>query len=187
MKHIGNVIEGMELKPIKTEYAGHLFRSRLEARWAHFFDLLELRWTYEPEGFELPDGRYLPDFEVILSSGERCYFEVKPDEPSFEERRKAEQLACGSGRRVFITWGPPDNDVEGEGIECFWLTPGGVSVQDLGYRFCPCPRCGRIGIAFEGRGARVCGDRCIPDSDRCHSGDALAEAARLAKARRYWG
>ena len=48
---------------IETEYAGHRFRSRLEARWAVFFDHLGIKWFYEPQGYELGNGRrYLPDF-----------------------------------------------------------------------------------------------------------------------------
>ena len=55
----------MTLKAIQTEYNGYLFRSRLEARWAVFFDALGVDYEYEPEGFELPSGdRYLPDFKV---------------------------------------------------------------------------------------------------------------------------
>lgn len=54
-----------EIKPIETIYKGYRFRSRLEARWAVFFDALGVDWEYEPEGFELPSGRrYLPDFRV---------------------------------------------------------------------------------------------------------------------------
>jgi hypothetical protein len=54
---------GEAIKAIETEYAGHRFRSRLEARWAVFFDSLGARWTYEPQGYEVADGvRYLPDF-----------------------------------------------------------------------------------------------------------------------------
>lgn len=53
------------IKPIETIYNGYRFRSRLEARWAVFFDALGVRYEYEPEGFELPSGRrYLPDFRV---------------------------------------------------------------------------------------------------------------------------
>ena len=51
-------------KPIETEAFGRLFRSRLEARCAVFLEAMGLRWEYEPEGFELPSGRYLPDFKV---------------------------------------------------------------------------------------------------------------------------
>lgn len=58
----------MNLSPIETQYNGYRFRSRLEARWAVFFDTLGVEYEYEPEGFELPNGmRYLPDFKV------KCY------------------------------------------------------------------------------------------------------------------
>jgi hypothetical protein len=50
---------------IETSYKGYRFRSRLEARWAVFFDSLGVKWEYEPEGFEFPGGdRYLPDFRL---------------------------------------------------------------------------------------------------------------------------
>lgn len=53
----------MNLKPIQTFYKGYRFRSRLEARWAVFFDACGVKWEYEPEGFDLGNGLYyLPDF-----------------------------------------------------------------------------------------------------------------------------
>lgn len=53
----------MNVKAIETEYKGYRFRSRLEARWAVFFDAIGAEWEYEPEGFMLEDGTlYLPDF-----------------------------------------------------------------------------------------------------------------------------
>jgi len=52
----------MSIKPIETTYAGHRFRSRLEARWAVFFDAYGVEWIYEPQGYETDAGRYLPDF-----------------------------------------------------------------------------------------------------------------------------
>lgn len=55
----------MNIKPIETVYNGYRFRSRLEARWAVFFDALGVEYEYEPEGFTLPSGeKYLPDFRV---------------------------------------------------------------------------------------------------------------------------
>jgi hypothetical protein len=61
---------------IPTIYQGYAFRSRLEARWAVFFDALAFRWEYEPEGYVLPDGtRYLPDFWLPQVS---MFAEVKP-------------------------------------------------------------------------------------------------------------
>lgn len=33
------------IKPIKTQYKGYRFRSRLEARWAVFFDACGVKWN----------------------------------------------------------------------------------------------------------------------------------------------
>ena len=55
-----------DIRAIETYYKGYRFRSRLEARWAVFFDTLGIRYQYEQEGFELNflDGKikYSPDF-----------------------------------------------------------------------------------------------------------------------------
>lgn len=65
--------------PIETAYLGYRFRSRLEARWAVFFETIGIRWRYENEGFTLAEGVnylpdfYLPDFDI--------YLEMKPDLP----------------------------------------------------------------------------------------------------------
>ncbi len=62
-------------KAVETVYKGYRFRSRLEARWAIFFDSLGIKWEYEPEGIVLNNGKcYLPDFYLINFN---CYFEVK--------------------------------------------------------------------------------------------------------------
>lgn len=69
------------IKAIPTEYKGYRFRSRLEARWAIFFDACGVEWEYEPEGFDLGDGLYyLPDFllhGVDGRDGGDLYVEVK--------------------------------------------------------------------------------------------------------------
>lgn len=52
-----------EIKAIETIYNGYRFRSRLEARWAVFFDEANIEYEYEPEGFIGYCGaKYLPDF-----------------------------------------------------------------------------------------------------------------------------
>lgn len=52
-----------KIKSIETEYNGYRFRSRLEARWAKFFDTLGINYEYELERYEMDGGiRYLPDF-----------------------------------------------------------------------------------------------------------------------------
>lgn len=78
----------LAIAAIPTRYAGCHFRSRLEARWAVFFDALGIRWEFEPEGFTgcLGEG-YLPDFWLDLGADEHLsgalrerglYAEVKP-------------------------------------------------------------------------------------------------------------
>jgi len=62
---------------IETRYAGCRFRSRLEARWAVFFDTLGVAWQYEPQGFVVDDRAYLPDF-LLTECG--TWVEVKGDE-----------------------------------------------------------------------------------------------------------
>lgn len=65
------------MKAIETRFAGHRFRSRLEARWAVFFDSARIAWQYEPQGFEVgyPHRRYLPDFFLPET---KTWVEVKP-------------------------------------------------------------------------------------------------------------
>jgi hypothetical protein len=58
---------------IPTMYKGVQFRSRLEARWAAFFDLAKTPWLYEPIDLE----GYIPDF-VIKWAGVDLLVEVKP-------------------------------------------------------------------------------------------------------------
>ena len=69
------------MQPIETHYNGYRFRSRLEARWAVFFDAIGQPYIYEPEGFVFEDGTcYLPDFylEKVSGRGTRNIFvEVK--------------------------------------------------------------------------------------------------------------
>ena len=66
------------IKAIETRYKGYRFRSRLEARWAVFFDAAGIDWQYEPQGFDLGSdlGAYLPDFYLPAS---KTWVEIKPD------------------------------------------------------------------------------------------------------------
>lgn len=54
--------EHPQIKAIETSYAGCRFRSRLEARWAVFFNTAGIPWQYEPQGFVIAGRPYLPDF-----------------------------------------------------------------------------------------------------------------------------
>lgn len=72
------------IKAIETSYNGYRFRSRLEARWAIFFDALGIEWEYEPEGYRLSDGSmYLPDFWLPQAN---FHAEVKPSIDNISEK-----------------------------------------------------------------------------------------------------
>ena len=94
-----------EIKAIETRYKGYRFRSRLEARWAVFFDALGVKWEYEAEGFAKDGVGYLPDF-WLPDVGEGCFVEIKPQDLSDDEVRKVQMLAT-SGKHVMAFVGNP--------------------------------------------------------------------------------
>lgn len=69
-----------QIKALPSFYAGVKFRSRLEARWARYFDMIGVKWQYEPEGYELPSGNYCPDFFCSGRMETGFFVEVKPDD-----------------------------------------------------------------------------------------------------------
>jgi hypothetical protein len=153
----------IRISPIPTRYAGRSFRSRLEARWAVFYDTLGIPWTYEPEGYDLGDkGPYLPDFWL---PGLRCFIEIKPVKPIEAEIQKAIGLAEQTKSNVFIFFGSmpgyahayreayPSGQVESD--SAYRLDCGGA--MDQPYVWCVCQQCGKFGIEYEGRSDRVCG------------------------------
>lgn len=74
------------LAALPTVYRGRRYRSRLEARWAAFFDLLG--WPYEYEPFDL--GSWSPDF--LLKGATQVLVEVKPID-SLDDDTCAKMLA----------------------------------------------------------------------------------------------
>jgi hypothetical protein len=87
----------MDIKPIETYYKGYRFRSRLEARWAVFFDALGIKYQYEPQGFRMVYGmRYLPDFALynIHWRGEHASaYTGKPGSPLYVEIKGADKYS----------------------------------------------------------------------------------------------
>jgi hypothetical protein len=101
------------IKAIETQYNGYRFRSRLEARWAVFYDAIGLAWKYEDQGYEVKTAkgtiRYLPDF--WLDCGHWAEVKGNLDMPGV---RRLHALAsamsvCGQGND-FVVFG----DVPGE-------------------------------------------------------------------------
>jgi hypothetical protein len=90
------------VRAIETIYQGYKFRSRLEARYAVLFDALHFDWSYEPEGFELDSGLYLPDFRV---DDIPFWLEVKGMTPSRHELLMAEELCELTREDVWVCHG----------------------------------------------------------------------------------
>jgi hypothetical protein len=114
------------IRPIETQYKGYRFRSRLEARWAVFFDALGLPWEYEPEGFETPAGRYLPDFRVTSPDGFVVYVEVRPTNELEIRVHALNEVLAGTRAHCQFVWGDPAAWLEyrmrrGEGRGTSWL------------------------------------------------------------------
>lgn len=95
------------IKPIETHYNGCRFRSRLEARWAVFFDTLGIKYDYEAEGYDLGGwgGWYLPDFWLI---DQECFVEIKPYSKKLTNK-KCERLNKLTGYDVLLVCGSPRN------------------------------------------------------------------------------
>lgn len=106
-----------EYPAIETVYKGYRFRSRLEARWAVYFDALGIRYEYEPQGFDLGAvGYYLPDF--YLPDFE-AWVEIKPESGS--KVRVLRQLAAlikAGVSKPEQAWG-----FFGDPLSAYWLVP----------------------------------------------------------------
>jgi hypothetical protein len=116
-----------KIKAIETEYKGYKFRSRLEARWAVFFDTLGIDWVYEVEGFNVQGfGWYLPDFYLPHV---KQFCEVKPEyiEHDNELYNKLKAFVKTTGFEIVLLNGTPDCVF----YKYFWTLTNGNIATDL--------------------------------------------------------
>ena len=147
-------IDYQTIKAIQTRYNGHHFRSRLEARWAVFFDAAGIKWVYEPEAFEFDGVRYMPDFylpdvrvTMAWSRGKNigAYFEVKPTMPNNDYLAILERfslstltnLALSTAGRVTPFFYENDNPVDR------------TEHQPACSQFIKCSTCGLVSITLD--------------------------------------
>ena len=132
------------MQAIETRYKGYRFRSRLEARWAVFFDAWGVTWEYEPEGFIVPGyGYYLPDFKTNIEGCERL--EIKPQMP------KDFGMYIKSGVSVLVgqpyadidrkRWHPEKNIFHYQVIIFDQCSPDPLDVLVNSYVFATCEHC----------------------------------------------
>lgn len=186
----------MDIKPIETIYKGYRFRSRLEARWAVFFDNMGIKWLYEHEGYVLENGEYyLPDFflpDLIFNPAlnedliEGVFFEIKGEYVDAWESFMINDHPC-----FMISGGIPHksfleiNDGSGLAIK---HTDMDKCISDTGYALGECRSCNKLQIVYGGwynRGNCYCGDdeegkaQYIPDSESIKAAFIAARSARF--------
>lgn len=176
-------------QPIPTRYAGVLFRSRLEARWAVFFDHLDVKWEYEPQGFVSSGVPYLPDFAVFAALG-IVWTEIKPswanDPDGIDRFRKFAPMRPQPSRAALLV-GPPH---ETKPSELVTLVIGGG--EDDGWEddcqeWRPCPSGHHFDLAYPGKfRSKLAEDGCPPDPGNPGE-DRLADAVAAARSARFAG
>jgi hypothetical protein len=125
------------MKPIPTTYDGVQFRSRLEARWALFFDQLNILWQYEPFVIERNGKEYKPDFIVFnILFKEILLVEIKPLEPNDEYVSYLKKIRDPKKKEFLILIGEPKFGVF-NGIRIF-----GKDNQHETTSLVPCQECG---------------------------------------------
>lgn len=108
-----NTEKVISIKAIPTWYGGHCYRSKTEAKWAVFCDVLELSFKYEAEGFVIKTDEdefcYLPDFLIPpIMEAWPTWIEVKGTEPT---EREIEKLVYACRARLcdgLLVIGEPD-------------------------------------------------------------------------------
>lgn len=156
------------MKALETWHSGYRFRSRLEARWAKFYEVVERRYEYEKQGFELGNGIcYLPDFHF---PDDGWWNEIKGDNFTEEDGHKIAKLnealyqralsECGTQpanplvaltlRRetgCFLTIGPPHVGPNGPDYEIIhYVVASDYSMGTGSNLWVDCPQCGKVTI-----------------------------------------
>lgn len=150
-------------------YKGITFHCELAARWAIFYDLLQITYIYhlETESFFLPQHTYWilaierePNEKERLLAQIRARFENTPvylfsrPMPSLDTLQEGEDLDAYKEAEVYY---PERRDA----TEDF--------VMDTQQMWCECPTCGMLGIRYSGFSGRLpChhgGDQKVPNAD----------------------
>jgi hypothetical protein len=155
-----------DIEAIRTKYNGVIFRSRLEAQWAVFWDELGVKWEYEPQTFKLPDGnQYTPDFWIVDLA---LWVEIKPNAKIAHEEKamwKCSQLACETDIPVYLdqsgmTWHteeyceysglliPPGSWIYSVLFLYAKCWPEDYIFESENHYWATCSNCGKIGISI---------------------------------------
>lgn len=99
-----------DIEAIPTLYKGVKYRSKLESRWAMFFDALKIKYTYETVAYQLGQVTYLPDF--FLSNCPYDIVEIKPTYPTKTEKYKCRMLSTHADGVAILAGSPRLDDFQ---------------------------------------------------------------------------
>lgn len=155
------------MKPIDTIYNGYRFRSRLEARWAVFFDKMGIPFEYENEGYDLDGLWYLPDFWIPCWN---AFVEIKPGEMTEEEIEKCRRLNELSENEVLAFCGEP---FDGK-YHIVRFTEDGLDSDSCVYypwTLSQCGKCSTVWIVSDAFGGSSLGHPSVNPKDTCRGCD----------------
>lgn len=142
-------MSSVKITAIETIYRGNRFRSRTEAKWAVFLDLVGEPYDYEPQGMELPSGPYLPDFWLPRAG---AWLEVKGAWDQVETYARFGELAAGTDRPVLVAAGQPKAGVD---LMLFTETPAPFPDVDLRIAVDGARALYPVGLAISADGLRI--------------------------------
>lgn len=167
---------------IRTTYRGVTFRSRTEACWGCFFDLVNWRWEYEP----IDLAGYIPDF-VISFDARPLLVEVKPDLEVTSLRTYAGKIErSGWADEALILLAAPIDAETGSPVLGLFGERAGEEWQWSPARAFTCISCGNLSVLAEDGSWRC--RYCGADDGNAHVGrvdNGLTEWAQ-AKNRVQW-
>ena len=183
------------MKAIETVYNGYKFRSRLEARWAVFFDTLGIEYLYEHEGYDLDGVWHLPDFWLPK---QECWIEIKPKhlvaniwnvfEPcDIDVAVRCGKLSGASGAIVYLLTGDVWHLDNWKGIMVPYLSFSGNAdgdwSADHSQWWSVCSKCKSVDLCYEANADRIycgCNARFHPGG-----GEMLDRAYTAARQARF--
>jgi hypothetical protein len=180
------------IKAIETEYNGYKFRSRVEARWAVFFDTLGIRYMYEEDGYDIDGTWYLPDFHL---PEQECWFEAKGEGKAIVENHALYQ-GFASQVGPLVAFATPNAHMSGiKHTVCDHNTNAGYCTDSVAWYFCSVSgfqlslRCShRCTVWTEGNSApvRIC-RACDVGRNTLHNftHPAILEAYKAARQSRF--
>ena len=174
-----------QIQALQTWHNGHHFRSRVEARWAVFFEHMGVSFDYEPEAYSDGQTAYLPDFLISLRLSApdnrfepKVFFEVKGAQPTPEELAKARMLAKLTNKHVLIAFGSFSSGFKSIPTPVMFSVKPDGAVDGL-FHWSHCQGCD----AFTFQRVTAFSDGC-----RCgypHASSALAAAYNAARGARF--